>query len=405
MKFISLRDIRSFFGSLRNYDKTPFFYGVNILINGGKGEILDPENIDAYNVYSTTPHLQSVVKRKGDLIASGQWKHYKIIRGEKVLQENSELVNLLENPNVLYKGNDYLRLINENMSIYGNVYKYVLRPYSKSIPASLQILPSFDIQIQTLGKWYKQSKLKNIIKEYKMLSTNDILSIDEIDHTYIVNSKNPLQGETPLKAIYLPLSNLRAAMKTRNILIEKRGAIGILSNDTKDAVGNKGLPKDERKRIEQEYQKNYGLGDGQSQVIISDNNLKWQAMGFPTKDLMLFEEDENDFCQLCDQYGIARDLFASTKGATFENQKQALKQTYQTTIIPEAEEIAMNHTKLLGLDGKNEWLELDYSHIPVLQENEQEKARIINLKSNSVKTLKDAGFTDEQITSITGIII
>jgi len=405
MSFISLRNLRSLFGSVSNYDKTPLFYGVNILLNGGKGDILNPENIDAYNVYSTTPHLQAVIKRKGDLIASGQWKHYKLIRGEKVIVENSELVAFLEKPNVLFKGNDYLRLINENMSVYGNVYKYVLRPYKKSIPTTLNILPSNDIEIRTLGKWYKQSKLKDIIKEYRMLSTNDILQIDEIDHTYIVNSKNPLQGETPLKAIYLPLSNLRSAMKTRNILIEKRGAIGILSNDTKDAAGNKGLPKEERTRVEKEFQRDYGLKDGQSQVIISDNNLKWQAMGFPTKDLMLFEEDENDFCQLCDQYGIARDLFASTKGATFENQKQALKQTYQTTIIPEAEEIAMNHTKILGLDGVNEWLELDYSHIPVLQENEQEKATIMNLKSNSIKTLKDAGFTNEEISSITGVTI
>lgn len=405
MNFISLRNIRSFFGSVSNYDKTPLFYGVNVLLNGGKGEILNPESIDAYDVYSTTPHLKAVITRKGDLLASGQWKHYKRVRGEKVLVENSEIVNVLENPNPLYKGNDYLRLINENMSVYGNVFKYVLRPFKKSIPSSLNVLPSNDIEIKSLGKWYKQSKLKDIVKEYKMLSTNDILQIDEVDHTWIVNSKNPLQGETPLKSIYLPLSNLRVGMKTRNVLMAKRGANGILSNDTKDAAGNKGLSAGEREKIEKEYQKDYGLGDGQSQIIISNNNLKWQAMGFPTKDLMLFEEDENDFCQLCDCYGIARDLFASTKGATFENQKQALKQTYQGTIIPEAEEIAMNHTAIFGLDGVNEWLELDYSHIPILQENELEKSSIVSNTANAIKTLKDAGFTDTQISSITGVIL
>jgi hypothetical protein len=405
MNFISLRNIRSFFGSVSNYHKTPLFYGVNILLNGGKGEILNPESIDAYDVYSTTPHLKAVITRKGDLLASGQWKHYKLVRGGKIEVNNSEIVNVLENPNPLHKGNDYLRLINENMSVYGNVFKYVLRPFKRSIPSSLNILPSNDIEIQSLGKWYKQSKLKDIVKEYRMLSTNDILQIDEVDHTWIVNSKNPIQGETPLKSIYLPLSNLRVGMKTRNVLMAKRGANGILSNDTKDAAGNKGLQADEREKIENEYQKDYGLGDGQSQIIISNNNLKWQAMGFPTKDLMLFEEDENDFCQLCDCYGIARDLFASTKGATFENQKQALKQTYQCTIIPEAEEIAMNHTAIFGLDGVNEWLELDYSHIPILQENELEKSSVISNTANAIKTLKDAGFTDKQILSITGIIL
>ena len=69
--------------------------------------------------------------------------------------------------------------------------------------------------------------------------------------------------------------------------------------------------------------------------------------------------------------------------------QEALKQTYQSTIIPEAEEIAMNHSTMFNLDGKTEWLELDYSHIPVLQENQVEKARVNKLLTESIKTLKD----------------
>ena len=406
MNFIPLANsLNRLFGNSR-YTTNPQFNGVNILMNNSNGEYLDPENIDAFDVYSTTPHLYAVVKKKGDLLASGQWKHIKVIGGVETEVLNSEIIKVLENPNVLYNGNEYLKLLNENRCVYGNEYKYLLRPFKKALPSCIYVLPSYDIKIITTGKWYNQSKLTDIIKFYEYISrNNERIEVEDINHTWINNSKNPLMGETPLKNIYMPVSNLRLGLKTRNILMNKRGALGILANDTKDSIGHKSVGKEERLKIEQQYQKDYGLNDSQAQIIISDSNLKWQAMGFPTKDLLLFEEDENDFQMICDNYGIDRNLFAQDNKATFNNQSEAIKQTYQITIIPEAEEIAMTHTNIFGLNGVTEYLKLDYSHIPALQDNQKEQAEIIKLKADSIKTLKDSGFTTDQITTITGITL
>ncbi len=163
------------------------------------------------------------------------------------------------------------------------------------------------------------------------------------------------------------------------------------------------MTSEEKLKMEKQYRDDYGLQDGKSKFIFSDYNLKFQAIGSATKELMLFEEDENDFQQVCDAYGISRDLFAQTNKATYTNQNEALKQTYQTTIFTVAGEISMNHTKLFGMDGKTEWLHLDYSEIPVLHENEKEKAEIIKLKADSIRSLKASGYNDKQITTITGI--
>lgn len=400
--FIKLTERLGFNFGFKRYDSNPQMQGVNLLSLNGN-DFIDPENIDAYDIYSTTPHLWAVIQRRGDLLASGQWKHYKLVNGEKVEVDNSEIVNTLENPNPLYKGNDYLRLLNENKCVYGNVYTYQVKPYSLSNPLLLTILPSYDVRIKTFNKWFKQSNIEDIIQYYEIISSNEKLEVKDINHVWIQNSKNPLQGESPLNNLYMPISNLRLGLRFRNTLMAKKGAIGILSNESKDQAGHVAIPKDERLRIEQEFQKDYGIQEGKSSIIMASANLKWQSISFPTKDLMLFEEDENDFCQICDAYGMKRDLFASTQGATFENQKEALKQTYQSTIIPEAEEIAMNHTSMFNLDGKTEWLELDYSHIPVLQENQVEKARVNKLLTESIKTLKDAGFEDKQINELLGV--
>ena len=402
MAFIKLTERLGFVFGFQRYDHNPQLNGVQQILLSGQ-EILDPENINAYDVYSTTPHLYAVIQRRGDLLASGVWKHYRLVNGKKKEVENSEIVNILENPSVLYKGNDYLRLINENKCVYGNVYLYLSRPYRSSIPMDIKVLPSNDVRIVKTGKWYKQTKIKNIIERYELISSNDVLDIQDVYHSWIQNSKNPLQGETPLKNIYMPISNLRLALRFRNTIMAKHGALGVLSNASKDSAGTLNVPSKERKRIEKQFQNDYGIQEGKSSIIITQNELKWNPMSYPTKDLMLFEEDENDFAQVCDCYGIKRDVFASTKGATFENQKEALKQTYQSTIIPEAEEIAMYHSSIFGMDGRTEFLELDYSHIPVLQENEVEKAQVMNNMANSIASLISAGYTKDEAYQILGI--
>ena len=199
----------------------------------------------------------------------------------------------------------------------------------------------------------------------------------------------------------MPISNIRGAYGFRNVLINKKGALGILSNNSKDSAGAIPMTENERKRLEVEYQRQYGISDEQSQVIMTNSSLAWQSMTFPTKDLMLFEEIDSDFLAIIDAFGLNANIFSRTNGSTFENLNQGIKQAYQSTIIPEAEELAMNRSLMFGLISRGEWLELDYSHIPVLQENEKEKATVNKLKAEAIKTLKESMlYTDEELKSL-----
>ena len=61
----------------------------------------------------------------------------------------------------------------------------------------------------------------------------------------------------------------------------------------------------------------------------------------------------------------------------------------------------MNRSKLFGLINKGEWLELYYSHISVLQENEKEKAEVLEKKANAMKTLSELGiYTQDDLKQI-----
>lgn len=392
-QFNLLNTIYSAFGG-QEYYKTPKLGGLNIMSNG-QPTFLNPDSWDAFNIFMTTPQLYAVVSLRGRLLASGVWVHERMdSKGNVTRVEGSDLVNVLENPNPLLNGNDLICQWNENMCVYGNNFEYVLKPFTSSKPAGFSNIPATDVTIKTTGKTYKQSKLSEIIEYYEVTNgaTIDRLTTDEINHTKVVNSQNPIKGESPLKPIYMPISNIRSAYQFRNVIMNQKGALGILSSSSKGADGG-GIPllPREREKIEEAYRRAYGISDEQSKIIITDASMKWQPTTFPTKDLLLFEEVDENFQTIIDNFGLNNNLFSS-KNNTYENLKEGLKQAYQNTIIPISEELSMNRTRLMGLDGKKEWVRLDYSHIPVLQENLKEKAEILKIKSEAYEKLSNLGF-------------
>ena len=383
------------FGGRREYYKTPTPTQQSIILSG-EADFLNPDTWKPHNIFSTTPQLFAVINRRGYLLASGVWRHYKSKPGGGVVEiENSPFVKLLENPNPLVNGNDHVRQWNENKCVFGNNYEYILKAFERDeLPAALTNLIPTTVGIKTSGLYYKQTRLEDIIKYYEVRDGVDVidkLTPAEVNHTKTVNAMNPVKGESPMTSLHMPISNIRAAYQFRNVIMTKKGALGLLTSNNKDASGAIPLSPQERKRIEDEFKRSYGIGKDQMQTILTSASLKYEAMAYPTKDLMLFEEVDADFRTIIDGYGLNDMLFSREKGATFSNLAEGMVHAYQATIIPEAEELAMNRSRLFKLLEKGEFMELDYGHIPVLQENKKEKAEILEKKANAIAKLNEMG--------------
>lgn len=383
------------FGDRREYYKTQKPQNQSIVLSG-ESEFLNPDTWQPHNIFMTTPQLYAVINRRGYLLASGTWKHYKTgADGKLTVVENSPYVALLENPNPLVNGNDHIRQWNENKCVFGNNYEYVLKAFnSDAIPTQLTNLIPTTVGIKTTGLYYKQTSLEDIIQYYEVLDGNNVidkLPPSEVNHTKIINAMNPIKGESPMASLHMPISNIRAAYQFRNVIMTKKGAIGLLTSDNKDASGAIPLSTKERERIEKEMKRAYGIGADQMQTIMTSVALRWEAMAYPTKDLMLFEEVDDDFLTIIDGFGLNDMLFSRKKGATFTNLAEGMVHAYQSTIIPEAEELSMSRSRQFKLLEKGEFLELDYGHIPVLQENKKEKAEILEKKANAIAKLNEIG--------------
>lgn len=402
MALIELGGFRFEFGRQRklSYPHTPELYPT--FIQEGKPEIIEVTNENAYQLYITTAELYAVISRRGYLLASGVWKHYKT-NGDKLEEVvNSEVVKLLENPNVLVNGNDFLRQWNENLLVSGNNYMYALRGFSsQEVPTTLNNITPYNVQIKTTGKIWTATKIEQIISAYQYeydIEKYENFSPNEIIHSKMLTGINPIKGDTPLIALNMELSNIRAAKQFRNVIMTKNGALGMLTPKTANAAGSIPLTTDERMRIEKEYQKEYGTKKNQSKVLMAQTALDWVAMTYPTKDLMLFEEVNEDFKRIIDVFGLNVNIFSQEKASTFTNLAEGLKQAYQSTVIPDAEEKAMQISRALNLVSKGEFLALDYSKIPVLQENQKELSERLEKVANAVAKLKETMiYSDQEI--------
>ena len=325
---------------------------------------------NAERAYDETPHLKIVIGSKANMFSNMKVKEVDMVTGEEV--ENSDAVRLLMKPNPLQSQEEFFNQLKIYESIYGNNFIYANKPLSSSeLPQTLWNIDPHGLEVRTTGKLYKQVDVSGIISCYEKTASGANIKFmpEEVLHTKNNTSANVLLALSPFETLQKPISNIQVALQTRNAILNDRGALGILSSDPGRGEGAIPLNKEEKKLIEEAYSSKYGVGADQKKVIVTQGSAKWMPMSYPTKDLMLFEEIEDDFQQIIDMYGMNRDLFSSTKGATFENQEMAQKGVYNNTIIPEANSLMKALSNFLGLTERGTMLVATYNHLELFEED------------------------------------
>lgn len=356
-----------------------------------------------FELYRTTPQLSIVINRDAEMLANGRF----VVRNQKGEElPNHPLINLLENPNPYQSRNEWLMDYQIQKNLYGNQFMYLNSGSLGGLPKTLVNLPSYGMKIVKTGRIYDQLSIDGIVKEYRLRNadgTDTPYTPDKVIHSRIINPNDPLMGLSPLHSLAMPISNIRGAYGYRNVIITKKGAIGMITSDQRDSEGGGGVPlkRDEREKIERQMTtKDQGIFDGQSHVIVSGSSLKWSPMTYPTKVLMLFEEIDADFRSIIDAYGHDENIYATDSNAKYQNMNEALKKVYDTRIIPQAESFTFNLSKRFGLIDQGLYIELDYSHLEVMKENEQSKAETIKMKADAISTLINSGYDLSTVQSL-----
>lgn len=288
-----------------------------------------------------------------------------------------DLAALFNRPNPLQTWRQFRAQQKCYVRIFGICPVLKVKAVGFDTPKMMWNIPPQLVKIETTGKLFYQSEQGNIIKRItvtlngveKELPVEDVFFLR--DQTVSLNSE--FLPDSRLKVLTTPISNIVAAYEASNVLITKRGALGIFSNTGKDTVGTMPVDASEKEALQQDLN-GYGLSGDLKQFIVTSASLSWQQIALNAKDLMLIETVKNATESVCDVMGYKFELLANEKGTTFENQKTALASLYQDTIIPEAAADAEVYNDALGISAAGFEVNFLYDHVEVLQQSEKEKA-------------------------------
>lgn len=334
---------------------------------------------------------------------------------EKYDKDGGKLKKLLSRPNPLQSGFEWLKQFKVNYEVFGNGYAYASLPvgyenrFTYQDISVINNLPPYCITPILSGRWLDATRKDEIIKEYELRGLNGSLkylntnTVFHANNTNIRFDANFTQGTSELIALQAPITNIDYAYESRNVLIRKRGALGILTSEAQDgALGSVPLKDEEIKDVQERF-KMYGLLDDQYQQIISPVPLKYQKMAMSVKELMLFEEIESDAIAIANSFGVPELLVKYyIKGGTFNNLDASEKRLYDSTIIPESYDFITNLNSFLGTESKGIELIGSFDHLNALQINKKEEAETdkINQETSLSAFMIGAITYDDYLTSI-----
>lgn len=335
--------------------------------------------------YTDCPPVNAIINRKAQAYINGKtWvlnTQGKSKGKESFSEAATKIKALMAKPNPLQSWKQFEAQGYIYQQAFGFNIILPIKPvgFKDNIDAtSLWNIPPSMVDIEETNKLFYQTDIKGIIKEI-VLNYKGVRVPIKVEDLYFMKDFTPsfnslVIPESRICALALPINNIIGCYESRNVLINYRGALGILSHDP--GTGQYGsLPFDQPSKVQLQADfSRYGLKNRQWQFIITSAALKWQQMGVATKDLMLFEEIEDDIMRICDSYNYPYQLMSSAKGTTFSNVKEAKQLLYQDAIIPEAESMYEQWNGFFGTPAFNIILDKDFSHIAVLQEDKVQAA-------------------------------
>lgn len=354
---------------------------------------------DWWKLYLEIPELRMVIDRRASMMSSNKPL---LVDADGNEVTNHWFNDVLNKPNPVQSWSDLVYSLSVQDALYSNSFIYAPKR-SFDIRNLFVPLPSNKIQINLSGKKLKQMEQEGLIDSFVFQyddKNTEKIEFDDLIYLMTNDGMNIVKPVSRMESLKFPLSNIKASYHKRNVLLENIGAIGILSTQNNDVGGAIPMTPEEKKQIQKDWFRRQ-----KDELIITESQVDWKPMSFPTKDLMLFEELTADKIAIIDTFGMSLNIFSTEKGATFTNVRDSIRMTYQDTIIPETQQMYDAIGQQIGLNDEGLKLIAEFDHLPVMQDDEVATATTMKLKSETLEKLKGLGIdmTSDEMKSLLGI--
>lgn len=210
------------------------------------------------------------------------------------------------------------------------------------------------------------------------------ISISNIDTCFKTDSN--VLVKSPLLKATRAVNNLLAAYSARYNVYVNNGAAGYLvkKNSSLDAGMGAIVNPGDREAILRDVNNRNGLTGSKHLYGISSVPLEFINTLVHIKDLMPFDECENDAIQIGGIYQLNPNLLPRREQAKYENQSEAEKSVWENTITSVVDEFCRVFSEFIGLSPFNYTLMADYSSVSALAINEKANEEVTSLKIDNL---------------------
>ena len=364
------------------------------------------------SLFYSLPEIFAPIHEIASRVADATWQlvKYNVTNNEEKIDFNNEAFNrLFEQPNPLQS---------HRQLVYQSVVYEILTGrtiWHLNIPANIfdnpmenvltwSNLPAHQVKIiQKKADPYTATDIGDFIQEYRLPGgdgRNRIFPPEQVMPLLHTDFSKPhdLNSSIPLiKGADKAIRNLIPVYEARGTIYIKRGALGLWVNRGKDGNGTFVLNDAERKVIEAMHQADYGITGGKRPTGITSADVDFVRSAMSISELQPFDESLSDAVAIYKVLQVPRHLVPSKDNSTFDNADTDMKSFYTGVIIPWAKKYGQIWTNRFELKRIKRYINPDFSHIEILQENKKEKADVdkvngetwMNRWKNGACTLND----------------
>jgi len=345
--------------------------------------------------YGENPLVYMVVKKIA--ISSASMKRIALDEnGEQI--ENSVLLNLLSEPNMVDDEIEFREKINEYLLLTGNSYVRIVRGEG-GLGTELQILetPRTEIVLNSIGEVEKYQYTRNngTIAEYMPeevlhIKTSNVVNIDQNNFCY---------GLSPLQAAWILVASSMEKLKADASIFKSRGIIGILTSDTDTPMLDP-----ERERLQKEFDEETSGAERYNKIRLSSSRLRYLQTGMSPTDLKLLEGILSSLRLICGVYGMPSVLFNDNETSTYNNVETAKRTAYLDVYIPLANKVDKELSKWLSdLLGVEEKVVVDLTSIEEIKASTNELAMALHSVPVNVLPRVIENLTQDEIRSVVNL--
>jgi len=329
----------------------------------GFGDVSDKALVEKLN---TIPDLFAITDFTTSQISN---LPVKIVNKKGDDTTNEALSELIRQPNYYQNWPALIKQFAAYYEILGNSYMYAMRPLGVRKLESLFVLPAQYMKIVFENAKTQPNFLNNIVGyEFELNGKITRFEADEILHKKYINLRYENGQWAYGISKYIPAdkitTDLKAIYDARTSIIDSRGALGFISNETD-------VPDAELSSQAQEnLNKNYGLKAGQNKFMVTTQRLTWQQIALGIGELQLIENANYDFNKLCQLNGFDPVIF-STDGSTFANKKEAIKMFISAVLVPKVNDLYTDLNEKISMYFGGDMIVPDWSKVPELKEDQE----------------------------------